>query len=80
MITNFKAEIDGTEFDLRTMNVKKLQLFQVYVMYENNKKRFHMQVNEQGTFRITDLASCPETIHPLEQKLSMAILKNGEID
>lgn len=80
MITNFKAEIDGTEFDFRTMNVKKLQLFQVYVMYENKKKRFHMQVNEQGTFRITDLPSCPETFHPLEQKLSTAILKNGEID
>ncbi|MVN23000.1 hypothetical protein [Mucilaginibacter arboris] len=58
------------------MNSERLQLYQVYVMYEGVKKRFHMQVNEENRFKIMDRAACPEFCLPLENALHDAILEN----
>jgi hypothetical protein len=78
MINNFKIDFEGAEFEFLTMNAIKLQLFQVYVQHEGKRTRFHMQVNDEGVFYITDKNSCPEIYHPLEKTLSDAILKLGE--
>ena len=79
MITNFDIELSEGHFEFITMNRAKLQLFQVYVAHEGKKKRFHMQLNETGTFYITDKQSCQECYHQLESTLSDAILKLGQI-
>jgi len=78
MINNFKIDFEGAEFEFLTMHTIKLQLFQVYVMHEGQKKRFHMQRNEEGKFYITDKQACPEIYHHLENTLSDAILELGE--
>jgi len=78
MINKFKIEFEGAEFEFLPMNSVRLQLFQVYVFHEGKKQRFHMQVNGNGTFYITDKQACPEIYLSLENTLSDAILKLGE--
>ena len=78
MINNFTIDFEGAAFEFLTMNATRLHLFQVYVKHEGQRKRFHMQVNDQGTFYITDKLSCPEIYRGLESTLSDAILKLGE--
>jgi len=75
---NFKAEAEGYEFEFHTMNVKKLQLFQVYVIYEGKKLRFHMQVDDKGNFHITDKDHCPAELHKAEPMLNDAIKIYGQ--
>ncbi|SDP13353.1 hypothetical protein [Mucilaginibacter sp. OK268] len=79
MTTNFKITFEGTEFEFITMNRVRLQLFQVYVLFERKKVRFHMQVNDndEQRFYITDRSSCPKIYLPLESQYSEAILQKG---
>jgi len=77
MITNFTTVIDNIQFEFQTMNVRKLQLFQVYVMHEGKRIRFHMQVTGNGEFVITDKYHCPEIYVGLEKTLSERILTHG---
>ena len=79
MITNFNIELSGAHFEFITMNRVKLQLFQVYVMHNGTKKRFHMQLNDAGFFYITDKPACPEPYYQPEGTLNDAILKLGQI-
>ncbi|NHA03319.1 hypothetical protein G7092_05920 [Mucilaginibacter sp. HC2] len=79
MTTNFKIDFNDAEFEFISMNRVKLQLFQVYVLHEGKKQRFHMQVNEQGTFYITDMPVCPPIYRSLESTFNDAILKLGEV-
>jgi hypothetical protein len=74
MITKFKKDIAGIEFEFNPMNILRLQLFQVYVMHEDKRQRFHMQINEAGEFKITDPFNCPEEYRTYEGALSEAIL------
>lgn len=76
MVSNFVKEIEGVTFTFGTMNAERLQLFQVYVMDGQVKKRFHMQMNEQNRFKIMDHAVCPVFCLMLEDKLHDAILEN----
>jgi len=76
MILSFVKEIEGVTFTFNTMNAERLQLFQVYVMDGQVKKRFHMQVNEQNRFKIMDRPACPEFCFPFEDALHDAILEN----
>jgi len=78
MINNFKIDVEGAEFEFLTMNIAKLQLFQVYIQYEGKKTRFHMQRRNEGNFYITDKQACPEVFLSLESTLSDAILKLGQ--
>ena len=78
MINNFKIDFEGAEFEFLTMNSLKLQLFQVYVLHEGKKVRFHMQIADDGKFYIAAKHACPEMYLPLESTLSDAILKLGE--
>ena len=79
MTTNFNITIEGTDFEFISMNRVNLQLFQVYVWFEQKKVRFHMQVDEKDKerFYITDRASCPKVYLSLESTLSEAILQKG---
>lgn len=78
MIRNFNAQVGGVEFEFLTQHVIKLYGFQVYVMHEGQKKRFHMQVNEAGKFLITDPGACPEEYLSFEISLSEAILNSQD--
>jgi hypothetical protein len=78
MIQNFTAEIDGTIFTFNMMHTIKLQLFQVYVLFEGKKTRFHMQRKDSGEFYLCDKASCPEIYQKLEPELNQAILSYGK--
>lgn len=78
MIHSFTAEVEGTTFAFNTMNIQRLQLFQVYVQHEGQKVRFHMQAHAPNNFRITVADACPEPYRHLEPLLSAAILKQGQ--
>ncbi|RYG21155.1 MAG: hypothetical protein EOO07_03345 [Chitinophagaceae bacterium] len=78
---NFTIEADGATFQFITMNRRKIQLFQVYVMYDNRQARFHMQLNEEtGEFYITDKVHCPEIYHKSEKIFSDAVKIYGASD
>lgn len=76
---NFTTDADGAVFEFTTMNVQRLHLFQVYVMHEGRKIRFHMQANMSGDFKITDPQACPEVYHRTEEQLSNAIKIYGKV-
>jgi hypothetical protein len=80
MKNTFKTEIDGTLFEFHSMNVQRLQLFQVYVMHENEKLRFHMQVDSERVFKITDPSVCPDKFMQLESALHDAIMTHAKED
>jgi hypothetical protein len=75
---NFTVDADGAQFEFNTMNVKRLHLFQVHVTHEGNRARFHMQVDANGNFKITDPQSCPPEYHRTEEQLSNAIKIYGK--
>ena len=70
---NFKVEAEGAEFEFITMHAREVKLFQVYVMYEGKRRRFHMQLNQEGNFVITDPEHCPQEYLKAEELLSKAI-------
>lgn len=78
---NFTIEEDGNTFQFNSMNRRRIQLFQVYVNYEGQQKRFHMQINDStGDFYITDKIKCPELYHKCERVFSDAIKIYGVAD
>ncbi|RZK40425.1 MAG: hypothetical protein EOO61_06500 [Hymenobacter sp.] len=76
MVSSFVREIEGITFTFNSMNAERLQLYQVYVLDNEVKKRFHMQLNEENRFKIMDHAACPVFCFPLEDVLHDAILEN----
>lgn len=79
MIRRFFKEIDSVEFEFNPMNILKLQLFQVYVVKDETRHRFHMEVSEDGNFKIADPVNCPPEYLALESKLSQTILQEIEV-
>jgi len=77
MIGNFEVELAGVKFEFRTMNMQRLQLFQVYVEFEGKKRRFHMQRKGEGDFYITDPDKVPEPFQNLAPEFNTAILNYG---
>jgi hypothetical protein len=78
---NFTIEENGNTFIFNSMNRRRLQLFQVYVTYEGDQWRFHMQVDDAtGTFHITDANQCPTQYHKSEKVFSDAIKIYGQVD
>jgi hypothetical protein len=77
MIGNFSKELSGAVFEFHTMNVNRLQLFQVYVDFEGKKHRFHMQRRDKGDFYITDPDKVPGPYRELGPQLNDAILAYG---
>ncbi|MBW8683045.1 hypothetical protein [Chitinophaga rhizophila] len=72
------ADINGqsTLFEFTSMNIKVLQLFQVYFSLPDQKQRirFHMQKDKDGQFRVTDKHRLPAGIEIPEQQLAAAII------
>jgi hypothetical protein len=77
---NFKVDAEGAEFEFITMHVREVKLFQVYVMHNGKRIRFHMQANPDGDFYITDKDHCPIEYHKAEELLSKAIQIYGGAD
>lgn len=80
MTNSFRKEIDGILFEFHTMNVQRLQLFQVYVFHENGKLRFHMQIDSAGLFKITDPSVCPDRYIQMEPALHDVIMEYAKED
>lgn len=78
MIKKFSKEIEGTAFEFNPMNILKLQLFQIYVTHGDTTHRFHMELTQEGVFKITDRVNCPAEYLPFEEAFSNAILTEGE--
>jgi hypothetical protein len=72
----FSIEQHQVEFDFNPMNAKDPQLYQVYFMYGPKRVRFHMQINGEGQFVITDKNRCPDKCNALESEFSQAILES----
>jgi|GEM_PF-6861669 len=75
---NFTKDIAGIAFEFKTMHIKRLHAFQVYALDEGIKKRFHLQLDTNREFRITDPQSTPAAILPLEKDLSYAIFEQAK--
>ena len=75
MIKSFPLDLEALHFQFNTLSTKSLQAFQVYVKHEAAQLRFHMQLKD-GSFYITDPASCPSKFLLLEQQLSDGILRS----
>lgn len=78
MITKFTKDVAGIEFEFNPMNILKLQLFQIYTVFEGSRHRFHMQITDEGVFKITDPVKCPEPYRTYEAALSDTILASHE--
>lgn len=63
-------------FSFHPINIRDKQLYQVYTNYNQSELRFHMQVQNSGSFYITDKTICPAFIASLEAQLSDAIITN----
>jgi hypothetical protein len=74
---NFKVEAEGAEFEFVSMHAREVKLFQVYVMNNGVRHRFHMQITEAGDFKMTDKDKCPEQYQQAEPLLSKAIMIYG---
>jgi len=59
MTGNFNATIENAQFEFYTMSIQRLHLFQVYVVHEGKKVRFHMQRKGEGEFYVTDPDKVP---------------------
>ncbi|GAA4341999.1 hypothetical protein GCM10023149_54570 [Mucilaginibacter gynuensis] len=77
---NFTTDAEGVDFEFITMNIRKLQLFQVYTTYNNARVRFHMQIADDGNFYITDRPVCPEEYLRMEPMLNKAIQIYGKVE
>lgn len=79
-ITRFSASFDTAHglyaFSFHPVNIRDKQLYQVYTTHNDSELRFHMQVQNSGSFYITDKTRCPEFIVTLEAQLSDAIITN----
>ncbi|MDB5116511.1 MAG: hypothetical protein JWQ79_2003 [Mucilaginibacter sp.] len=78
MIVNFTIELDGVNFRFLTMNRIRLNLYQVYVPHEGKERRFHMQANDEGEFKIIGEQVCPAEYLHLESTFNDAIHKLGQ--
>ncbi len=80
MINIFEATVplgeEMVKFTFNPINAYKLQLFQVYTMIKEQNVRFHMQINEEGAFEITDKERLPAAYLALEPQLANAIITN----
>lgn len=79
MTNNFKIQLDDAEFEFYTMQIRKLLNFQVYVVADGQKHRFHMQLSGEK-FVITDPSRCPQQYRHLEDTMSEAIFKLAQND
>ncbi|WP_295792089.1 hypothetical protein [Mucilaginibacter sp.] len=70
---NFKVEAEGAKFEFISMHVREVKAFQVYVIHEGVRRRFHMQRDVVGDFKITNKDHCPTEYHKAEELLSKAI-------
>lgn len=79
-ITRFNVSFDTEngphEFSFHPVNIRDKQLYQVYTTYDRTELRFHMQVQNSGSFYITDKSKCPEFVINLEAQFSDAIIEN----
>jgi len=70
MDSAFAIEIDNTRFNFISMNAQKAQLFQVYVDYQGQKRRFHFKEDGKGAFVFAMREDCPVDILRYETELS----------
>jgi hypothetical protein len=78
-ITRFTKSVplqgEEYQFEFHPMNVRALQLFQVYSNFEGKQFRFHMQRRtKDGRFCITDVEKIPAEVPLFEKELSALIL------
>jgi hypothetical protein len=77
MSINFNIGLSGTDFEFISMNRVRPQLYQVYVHHEGKRRRFHLQIEEDGNFHMKDRSACPEIYLALETTMSDAIKQYG---
>lgn len=63
------------QFEFLSMNVKRPQLFQVYVNYQGQKRRFHFKEDGKGAFIFAMREDCPTDILQYEPQLSAQIIQ-----
>ena len=79
-LTRFKVKVmlDGkeVEVDVHPINTIQKQLYQIYIPIDSKPYRIHMQINEEGAFRIALKDQVPQNIGQLESVLEEAIIKS----
>ncbi|GAB3910546.1 MULTISPECIES: hypothetical protein [Mucilaginibacter] len=80
MDSAFTIEINNIRFNFLSMNVQRAQLFQVYVNFQGQKRRFHFKEDGKGGFIFAMREDCPPEILTCEQQLSDHILELAKQD
>ncbi|WP_375301174.1 hypothetical protein [Niastella sp. OAS944] len=70
--------LDGKEIevDVHPINTIQKQLYQIYIPIDSKPYRIHMQINEEGAFRIALKDQVPQNIAQLESVLEEAIINS----
>lgn len=70
--------LDGkeVEVDVHPINTIQKQLYQIYIPIDSKPYRIHMQINEEGAFRIALKDQVPQNIGQLESVLEEAIINS----
>lgn len=69
----FKLSIADTDFEVHSINVKAPSLFQIYVVYQGKRMRYHLHLNTDGSFEFALRENVPPAILDFESRLSDGI-------
>ena len=75
MLKNFNIEIGDVRFEVNNMHVLKPALFQVYVMLNNKRLRFHLKDDGKGNLIVAVPGELPAELMIYESELSARILQ-----
>jgi hypothetical protein len=79
-LTRFKKQImfDGkmVEVDFHPVNAIEKQLYHVYIPIDNKPFRVHMQISEDGSFKMPMKERVPKNICELESAFEDAIINS----
>lgn len=76
MATQFNINIGGIDFNILSMNAYQPKLFQVWVVIDNQRKRFHLKQSEEGNLVFAMRDDCPAELLALEDEIASEILAN----
>ncbi len=74
-ISAFDIKVDNVEFHISPLHWYKPISFQVYVMHDGQKRRFHLSLKEEQ-YVMDDPHNCPADYLKYSEDLSIAILEH----
>lgn len=74
MATQFNIKVGGIDFNILSMNAYQPKLFQVWVVIENQRKRFHLKQSEEGNLVFAMREDCPAELLAMENEIAAEVI------